>query len=569
MKMQGKQLKSSTIEVFIDLKSFTKKQLTEISPSILMRRVSDISQQDGYSLSAQLRYGTEYSDDNGFLLIADYSFTETASKHHLRANFDKLVNDVEKIFKLTQKPVQLIVEKPDRLSRNFTSKEKLQRLAKEGKLVIHYYKDRRIFDKNCTPADIFNDDIQTAVSKYAANNIARETEKGMLEKAKSGVFPGLAPLGYKNVRSTAETKNKRGKASIVVDPDKRCVDGVKRMFELRAQNYSFDAIKDQILLEQILPPEKALTLCRTGIEKILKNIFYTGKFFWRGELHQGKQDLIIPQAHLDIVFNRPKGGHSNRDRGTFDGLLTCAHCGCAIIHDPKTKVLKSTGKTKTYPYYHCTDGKRLHRQIDKKQVNVSEVEIWEQYGKMIESFSLHPDVVDLISAGVKTLHNKTKAQQEGLIKRNKQAIASLEQKEDDLLELRLSQSIDQETYTRGRDKIREEKQTFTREIERVQETLADGFNLQSDFILELANKAKLLWNEVDAEKRIQLLKKVLSNQSLNGKILEFTLRKPFQVLKEIKNFKEIKKNLSDEGEVLKLWCPARDLNPHDVANGGF
>ena len=49
-------------------------------------------------------------------------------------------------------------------------------------LRIHYYKDRKIFDENCGPADIFNDDIQTAVSKYAAANIGREAKKGMKEK---------------------------------------------------------------------------------------------------------------------------------------------------------------------------------------------------------------------------------------------------------------------------------------------------------------------------------------------------------------------------------------------------
>jgi len=45
--------------------------------------------------------------------------------------------------------------------------------------IDHYYKDRRIFDKSCGPADIFTDDMMTSVSKYIALNIAREVDKGI------------------------------------------------------------------------------------------------------------------------------------------------------------------------------------------------------------------------------------------------------------------------------------------------------------------------------------------------------------------------------------------------------
>lgn len=101
-----------------------------------------------------------------------------------------MVQEVKKISAFSDVPVNLVCEKSDRLSRDFTSKEILQKLSMTGILRIHYYKDRKIFDKNCSPADIFNDDIQTAVSKYAAANIGREAKKGMKEKAMSGVFPG-------------------------------------------------------------------------------------------------------------------------------------------------------------------------------------------------------------------------------------------------------------------------------------------------------------------------------------------------------------------------------------------
>lgn len=559
--------KSATINTLVNWQELSKEDLRKISPAILLRRVSDQSQENGYSLSAQLRYGTQYCVEKNFTILIDYCFTETASKKHLRKNFKKMINDAIQLSKRLGVPVQLIVEKTDRLSRDFSSKEQLQELAAEGKISIHYYKDRRIFDKNCTPADIFNDDIQTAISKYTAKNIARETKKGMKEKAYSGVFPGLAPLGYKNVRTAPDGKNKRGIASIIVDPDQRNVDAVRRIFELRSQNYSYESIRDQILEEKLLPPEKAASISRTGIEKILGNKYYAGEFDWDGETHKGTHPIIIPTEHLEIVFNRAKGGHSNRPAGVLSDFMTCATCGCKVIYDPKTKVLKSTGETKTYHFYHCTDGKGIHRQNKEKQINTTEDAIFTQSEAILDSFTLKQDVLALVAEQLKKLENKSKAERETVLKKNKQAIIALEQKEDDLLQLLLSKSIDEETYKRGRDKIREEKWNASRELERVQEATGSRFELQSDSILELAKKAKLLWNTANTSIRLKILKTILSNQKLNGKVFEFTLKKPFEVLGKMQSL-ETKKNLTENSEVfLKLWCPGRDLNPYAEALG--
>lgn len=63
----------------------------------------------------------------------------------------------------------------------------------------------------------------------------------------------------------------------------------------------------------------------------------------------------------------------------------------------------------------------------------------------------------------------------------------------------------------------------------------------SERILELANNMKSLWKSRSEEERVELLKLLLSNQQLNGKVIETTLHSPFQVLSKIRDFKEMGK----------------------------
>ena len=94
------------------MKGLNRKKLAGVNAAFLLNRVSDISQKDGFSLPAQSRHGTEY-------------ITETASKTRLRTNFDSMVQDVTRLATMSSRPVNLVVEKIDRLSRDFTSKETL------------------------------------------------------------------------------------------------------------------------------------------------------------------------------------------------------------------------------------------------------------------------------------------------------------------------------------------------------------------------------------------------------------------------------------------------------------
>ena len=158
-------------------------------PAFLICRISSEKQKNGYSLSAQKKHGLDYVERKGLNLIKMSEFIETASKVGQRQKFDAFFDEVKAYIAKSNTPIHLVAEKSDRVTRNFTNKEQLQFLVLTGKLIIHYYKDKKILDKDCSPSDIFMDDIQTAVDKYKSLNTKARSDKGYGRKSFIGMVP--------------------------------------------------------------------------------------------------------------------------------------------------------------------------------------------------------------------------------------------------------------------------------------------------------------------------------------------------------------------------------------------
>lgn len=526
--------------------------------AVVLCRISDPKQEDGYSLDAQEQFGLEYCQQKGFKLAKLFRFVETGSKVGRRHKFDDMMDFLKDLIKRQPDghPVHLIVEKPDRLTRNFTNREQMQFFVMLGKLVIHYYKDRRIMDQNCSPADIFTDDMMTSVSKYMALNTAREVKKGMNTKASEGWYPGRTPIGYKYVRDGAVGKHGRKEARIVVDQDIKGI--VYRIFELRAvEKRSYEAISNKIRDEfkERLGDTK-YKFNKSSIEKILLHPFYGGSFEWGGKMYVGHHELFVPPSWVELAQGKMRGTPNKpMPLGPFSRFLTCAvpECGCQIIYDPKKKVNKRNGAAREYHYYHCSDGKGVHKRLGIPQVNVAESRLWEQFEGVVRYFSLPPAVADMVALRV----NEQELQaQEGMRRQHREAkerLDALLSKQDRLYEDMTKGLIDEEDHRRMREKIRGDIQALKLKLENNYEKTRELVRERLKSTLELATSAEERWNNASPSDRVVLLRNVLSNFSLEGATVRYDLRNPFRLLAQIKN-KGVSKN----------WCARGDLNPHAV-----
>lgn len=503
--------------------------------AVIFCRISDQKQDEGFSLAAQEKYALEYCKLKNFEIHNTFSIIETGSKAGKRTKFEEMVREIQKYLKSKSTQLHLIVEKPDRLTRNFTSKEQLEALVMAGKLVIHYYKDRRIVDKYASPADIFTEDIMTSLSKYTAGNISRETKKGMKEKAAQGCFPARPPIGYKNVRIGDEDKNGRRHAAIIVDEATKSA--VLRIFELRAvKHLSYKEISSAIREEGLLPPKRAKSLTKSSVQEILKNPFYVGRFYWQGELYEGKHELFVPRKWFQKSQEHLGSTKKRKPKGTFSNYLKCADpaCGLTILYDPKVKKLKQTGEVVTYDYYHCSDGRDVHKKNLTKQTNVSEFAIWNGLACVADEICINERLAQAVSVALKRTHDKAIAEHKETIHQHKQEIAAKETEEDRATDLLINGVLDKEIYGRMIKKIREEKRHYVDLLEQNQMSITDKFYETSEKILELCIHAKSQWEKLNTQERLDFLQSVLSNQYLDGSTIRYNLKKPFAVLVEMK-----------------------------------
>ena len=530
--------------------------MNKLDDAILLCRISDEKQKDGYSLDAQERVGREYCKGKGFSVLELFRIIETGSKSNDRKKFDAMMQFIGDYILTSKRTLHLIVEKPDRLTRNFTNREQLQFFVMSGKLMIHYYKDKRILDKNCSPADIFTDDIMTSVSKYIALNIARETKKGMNEKARNGWFPGHAPLGYKNIRDGSENKHGRKEARIAVDPE--TTKAVQRVFELRAlKGYSYWAICDTIKEEELLPERKAKRFSKSSVEKILSNPFYEGKFFWDGEWRQGKHEVFVAIEWIRKVDGKRGTSHKNHPVGTFSHFIGCgvAGCGSTIIFDPKTKTNKINGESRIYHYYHCADGKRFHKLNNLRQVNVGEKQLWESLWQPIHDLNISSKMADLIMDHLKQVNQQSTESADEIKDKNRLRLSQMADKEDELYQHWSAGLLTKETYTRHLGKLKEERQEIETVLSGLENMNVEEIEDKAKTLLELCKNAESAWNNGCDEERLALVKRLCSNFRLDGVSLCYDLKLPFKKLLELKRNTEKTR-----------WCPGPDLNRHARVN---
>jgi hypothetical protein len=113
----------------------------------------------------------------------------------------------------------LLVEKTDRLYRNLKDWVTLD----EFEVEIHLVKEGVVISRDSRSSEKFMHGIKVLMAKNYVDNLSEEARKGMLEKAKQGIWPTAAPIGYLNVVGPS------GKKIIVPDPSAAPI--VTRLFE--------------------------------------------------------------------------------------------------------------------------------------------------------------------------------------------------------------------------------------------------------------------------------------------------------------------------------------------------
>lgn len=469
---------------------------------IAITRVSTEEQKDANnSLPAQIARVERYCAVKGLPVPKMYSFDESAYSGKRRL-FAEIVAEIE----AEKDKVALCVDKIDRLTRDVfdPNVRKLDDLRKDGKLEMHFISDNVVLHKDSPATDLFRFTMGTSLAKYFSDSISDNTKRGLEGKLMRGELPGKAPVGYKNA------KKEDGTSDVVVDPYwSKIVVQVYTWYYSGA--YSMNQVRDKLKTEHKVKWSKGY------LDQVLKNEFYVGVMVRNTKRYKHRYQTILDREMWDKVQEMKSGRNRChvKLKGLKDtqyrGLIHCADCGRSVTNE----------KHKGHTYYHCTeyDGKHGAKFI-------REEDITKQLAEVVTKFKFPEDKLEEILTILKTNHeaksNFYDAQYKKLTADHMMYENRLKQIYLDKIDGRITESQYNEMF----NEFRGEQQIVDNLLGKLKQA-DDTYYLTINYLGDLAKRADELFASSIPEEKHRLLALTLSNLKLNGRKIEYIVRKPF------------------------------------------
>ncbi|WP_020472338.1 recombinase family protein [Zavarzinella formosa] len=480
---------------------------------VALARVSSREQErEGYSLDVQEDALRRYATQAGGEVVKLFRIAETASKTDERKTFRELIAYAKKNAPFLE---ALLFYKVDRAARNLFDYVELERLESEYDLPFISVSQ----PTENTPAGRMMRRTLANMASFYTEQQSVDVREGHARRVREGWFVGAGPYGYLNVR-----KNGRG----VIEVDPVTAGNVKRIFHLYAhENVTLDGLVAKINSEgRVFRPSQP-EFPRSSVANILKDRAYIGEVEYRGEWHPGKHEPLVDRA----TWNRVQtllGGHIYQSHSLVyaGNLIECAHCGHPVTGERVRK--KTTSDDRFYIYYRCA----LYNKPGHPRVRVREADLEAQVMSVFEKMRVEDEGVRdwfrlVLASQTRDAQAESMAQRSELLRQETLLI----RQQDRLLNMRLSEDIDQEIFGRKHTEIRDRLASIKLKLEALNRGHDENAELASK-VFELSQTLKEQWLTADFAAKRRILEIVFLNCRLDGATLCPTMRKPFDVLAE-------------------------------------
>ena len=474
--------------------------------AIILARVSTEEQKEaGNSLPAQQeRLRVYINRKSDFQLVKEFIFDESAYQDKNRKKFQIVIDFLHE----QKETIAVCCDKVDRLSRDFLlGIPALEKLRREGKIELHFPSDNLIVHKDSPATDLFHYNIALSLAQYYSNAISDNVKRSKEAQLKRRELPGMAPYGYKNITLDNEKKD------IIIDEFESKI--VNKMYEW----YSSGAFS-MLLVKEKLKEDYDINFSKGYIDFILKNPFYYGIMFYKNKFYPHRYETIISKELYDKV-QQIKAGYNKKHFKfaglpyAYRGLIRCDKCGCMVTPE------KAKDK---YVYYHCTQYKGKHNAEWLR-----EEEITGQYGQLFKKLQMPQEVLEEIVDSLKSVHQgKSEFREEQLKKLTEEKDRNAKRIENMYMD-RLDGRITADGYDKMYKGFREKIDGIDSKLSNLQKA-EDDYYLTSKYLLELTQKAYNLFVSSEIEEKRQILKLILQNSVLDGRLVKYSLLKPFDTI---------------------------------------
>ena len=539
-------------------------EIEECKQAVMLARVSSRKQERGASLEAQVESIQSYCKRNNLIIIEPtpkaFVFTESSTRGG-RKKFNEMIEFIEK----QKNKTAIVVHTLDRLQRGFEECEKIKELLKADKIEVHFIVESLILDKFSTDDEFTRYDFGILSAKLYLTSMNKNVKRSQKHNREAGLWQGLAPIGYLNA------KDERRKPTLILDPERAPI--IKQIFEEYASGvHSLKSVwlsateKGLISKEPNYNPRsknygKYCPVSRNKIHDILTNPFYYGAMYVADEeidertkkpvktfykLINHVYEPLISKELFDkvqkVLKTRKKERFCKEQKYAgipfvFRGLITCK-CGCAITPEHHKK------GNKEYVYLRCS-----HQKGTCNQKLVNENTILEQLEKEIfHQIRISPAMHDLLKTSIiQTLEDEKKVNA-SVRKKVAEQINIIDSRLERLWECYLDRDIDKARYELEKQKYLEQKKDLNARAEKysdISNGLKENVGKAIDFAANLSN----LMKAASPDEKNMLLKRLLTNCILDGEVLKYEIKAPFDKLLSCSNYKKWKdiaiENLED------------------------
>ena len=539
-------------------------EIEECKQAVMLARVSSRKQERGASLEAQEKSIKEYCNRNDLIIIEPYPkafiFTESSTRGG-RKKFNEMIQFIEK----QKHKTAIVVHTLDHLQRGFGECEKIKELLKADKIEVHFIVESLILDKFSSDDDFTRYDFGILSAKLYLTSMNKNVKRSQKYNREAGLWQGLAPIGYLNA------KDERRRATLILDPERAPI--IKQIFEEYASGvHSLKSVwlsateKGLMSKEPNYNPKsknygKICPISRNKIHDILTNLFYYGAMYVADEEIDEKTkkpiktfyklinhvyEPLISKELFDkvqkVLKTRKKEKFCKEQKYAgipfvFRGLITCK-CGCAITPEHHKK------GNKEYVYLRCS-----HQKGTCNQKLVNENTILEQLEKEIfHQIRISPTMHDLLKTSITQSLEDEKKINASVRKKIAEEIHLIDTRLERLWECYLDRDIDKARYELEKQKYLEQKKDLNAIAEKysdISNGLKENVGKAIDFAANLSN----LMKAASPDEKNMLLKRLLTNCILDGEVLKYEIKAPFDKLLSCSNYKKWKdiaiENLED------------------------
>lgn len=404
------------------------------------RKSSESDERQVQSLDDQIKIMTNKAKSY-WIEIVDIFKESMSAKAPWRYKFSEMISRIN-----NNEAKWIITWKLDRLSRNPIDSWTIQYMLQTWVLdkVITNDREYKSYDSWLLMS------VETWMANQYILDLVKNVRRWLDSKYEKWIRPTSVPIWYLN-----DIANR----TIVTDLER--VHIVRKLWELMLTwSYSIKQViriaNNELWLRRPIRRNKwGWELTSSSWQRMFRNIFYTGYFYYKWELVKWIHEQIISIEEFNrvqtLLSKWWKSKPIKRDF-SYTWMIDCWICGCRITWEVKNKYIKATQETKEYIYYHCTKKKK---DICCNQWSIKIEDLEQQISSILKSIEIEPEFKNWVFATIKENYRNEFETRINIYENLNKTIISEEKRLKNLTDMLLDELIDKETFTLKKNEIQE------------------------------------------------------------------------------------------------------------------